>query len=48
MNIVDVVREHPSMWFSGPVGLVIRDARPLPFMPLKGALGFFEAEYRAP
>jgi hypothetical protein len=29
-------------WFSGPIGLVLADIRPLPFVPLKGALGFFD------
>jgi len=41
-EIVDVVSASASPWFFGPVGLVIRNARPLPFRPLKGQLGFFE------
>jgi hypothetical protein len=40
-TIVDVVRSMDSDWFFGPIGLVIRDAQPLPFQPCKGALGFF-------
>lgn len=41
-EIVDVVERSASPFFFGPVGLVIRNARPLPFRPLKGQLGFFE------
>lgn len=31
-----------SPWFFGPYGFVLRDAKPLPFRPLPGKLGFFE------
>ncbi len=41
-RIINVVREDPSPWFFGPVGLVIADARPVPFIPAVGALGFFK------
>lgn len=34
-----------SPWFVGPWGFVLRNARELPFRPLKGALGFFAADY---
>jgi hypothetical protein len=44
-EIVDVVRDHSSPWFFGPVGLVIRNARPLNFMPVRGQLGFFDVGY---
>lgn len=47
-EIVDCVETSPSPWFVGNYGFVIRNARPLPFMPLKGALGFFKAEYLPP
>lgn len=40
-EIVDVVRDHDSPWFFGPIGLVLRNVKPLPFRPCKGALGFF-------
>jgi hypothetical protein len=29
-------------WAFGPLGLVLADVRPLPFVPFKGALGFFD------
>jgi hypothetical protein len=44
-EIVDCVVESTSPWFFGPFGFVIRDAKPLPFMPCRGRLGFFEVEY---
>ena len=40
--LVDSVRHHESEWFCGPWGFVLDEARPLPFEPCKGALGFFE------
>lgn len=42
MDIVDCVQSSPSPWFFGPYGFVIRDARPLPFVPWRGELGFFK------
>lgn len=43
-EIVDCVDHSASPWFFGPFGFVLRNARPLPFRPLKGRLGFFEVE----
>lgn len=43
-EIVDCVTQSTSPWFVGPYGLVIANARPLPFVPCKGALGFFEVD----
>jgi len=40
-EVVDCVRHHSSRWFSGPYGFVLANARPLPFTPLPGKLGFF-------
>mgnify|MGYP003365171071 CR=1 FL=1 len=34
-----------SQWFCGPYGFVLRHARPLPFRPCRGKLGFFEPEF---
>lgn len=47
-SLDDVVLEHASPWFVGKQGFVISGTRPLAFMPLGGALGFFKAEYQAP
>ncbi len=41
-TIVECVTAHPSPWFFGRYGFVVRDARPLPFRPMRGMLGFFE------
>jgi len=41
-EVVDVVSASPSPWFFGPLGLVIRNARLLPFQACRGALGFFD------
>lgn len=43
-TLVDVVTEHESPWFQGPKGFVLGGAQPLPFMPHKGALYFFEVQ----
>lgn len=42
VEIVDCVTASASPWWMGPVGFVLRDPRPLPFMPYKGRLGFFD------
>lgn len=41
VEITDCVRESDSPWFFGPCGFLLRNAKPLPFRPCKGALGFF-------
>jgi len=43
-KLVDCVRRSTSPWFVGPNGFVLRDPKPLPFVPFKGQLGFFEVE----
>jgi hypothetical protein len=43
-TLVDCVQKHESKWFTGPNGFVLKDASPLPFMPCKGKLSFFETE----
>lgn len=42
-EIVDVVRSSPSRWFSGPYGFVLANASRLPFRPMPGQPGIFEA-----
>ena len=42
-RIVACVASHPSPWFFGP----FEDVEPLPFRPLKGALGFFDVKEAA-
>ena len=38
VELIDCVTRSDSPWFEGPIGLVVRDARPLPTIPWKGAL----------
>ena len=40
-NIVDCVEQSDSPWFFGPFGLVLENIKPVPFVPVKGALGLF-------
>jgi hypothetical protein len=42
VEIVDCVSFSVSPWFTGDFGFVLKNAEPLPFMPRKGALSFFE------
>ncbi len=42
MTICNCVEASDSPWFFGPQGFMLRDASVLPFVPLKGALGFFD------
>lgn len=52
-DLVDVVHESerhrlPDLakpWFFGPYGFILENARPLPFTPYKGQLGFFDIPY---
>jgi hypothetical protein len=40
--LVDCAYQSDSPWFQGPYGFVLRDPKPLPFVPVKGQLGFFD------
>jgi hypothetical protein len=42
-RITGCVEDHNSIWFFGPYGFTLdrRASRPLPFRPVRGALGFF-------
>jgi hypothetical protein len=44
VTLLDCVTRHPSEWFCGPYGFVLADATPLPFVPCRGQLGFFDVE----
>lgn len=41
-EIVDCVEESDSPWFFGKFGFVLRNASPVPFRPMNGALGLFD------
>jgi hypothetical protein len=42
VKIVGCVNNSDSPWWMGPFGFTLRFARPIPFTPCKGALGFFD------
>lgn len=44
VDIVDCVAHSDSPWYTGAVGFVLANAKPLPFRQLKGALGLFEVK----
>ncbi len=41
-ELVDVIYESDDLWFSGPMGFVLRDIRRVRFTPVRGQLGFFD------
>jgi hypothetical protein len=41
VEIVDIVDDYNSPWFSGPWGLVLRHPEPCEFVPCKGQLGIY-------
>lgn len=44
-EITGCVRSHDSEWFFGPYGFVLKNQKPLAFVPYKGRLGFFDVDY---
>jgi hypothetical protein len=42
--VVDIVTRHRSPWFHGPAALVLADARPEPFQPVRGQVGLFRVQ----
>jgi hypothetical protein len=47
-NFFAVATASSSPWFFGPVGFCLREAKPLPFVPMLGRLGFFEVAMSLP
>jgi hypothetical protein len=43
VELVDITRKHPSRWFTGPLGWILENARPLPFIPWRGTQHLAEA-----
>lgn len=41
-EIADCISESDSPWFFGRYGFVLKNVRPVTFIPVKGALGFFD------
>lgn len=44
IEIVDCVKKSDSQWFEGPFGFVLKNAKPMEFLPLLGQLGLFEVK----
>lgn len=42
VDIVDCVEVSDSEWFVGRYGFVLANPKPVEFIPVKGALGFFD------
>lgn len=42
VEIADCVQSSESRWFMGTYGFVLRNPQPMPFVPWKGQLGFFD------
>lgn len=42
VELVDSVNSHDSPWYMGQKGFVLRDPKPIPFIPYRGRLQFFE------
>jgi hypothetical protein len=45
VEITDCVDNHPSPWFFGPKGFVLRNPEPCEFRPCRGSLGLFKPEF---
>lgn len=45
VELVDCLPFSPSPWYMGYVALVLRNAVPLPFTPVKGQLGFYDVPF---
>ncbi len=41
-ELTECVSTSRSLWFTGPYGFYLREARPITFVPYRGVLGFFE------
>lgn len=48
VSFVDWCNHPPSLPFTFGSGFTLASAEPLPFMPCKGALGFFRVNYQPP
>lgn len=44
VDLVDVVRAHPSPFFDGPFGWVLANPRNVPFKPMRGGQSLFDVE----
>jgi len=42
VEVIGCFNDHPSPWFMGEYGFLVRNQKPLPFRPFAGMLGLFE------
>jgi len=42
VKLHNIVTHHPSPWFVGPLGWVLRDAQPVEPIPMKGRLSIYD------
>ena len=42
VDLTDVVTDHKSRWFEGPYGFVLKNARAVPNVWMRGQMGFFD------
>lgn len=47
VEITGCVSYSHSPWFCGPFGFVLSNAKPLPFQPCRGELGFFNCPFES-
>jgi hypothetical protein len=49
VELVDVVRKHPSPWFDGEgFGWVLANPHPVDFIEMPGRLGLFDIDFTPP
>ena len=46
VTLYATVSRSKSRWFHGDYGFCLKDAKPLPFYPCRGYLGFFDLDYK--
>jgi hypothetical protein len=45
VEMVDCVKDHPSWWFQGPYGFVVKNPEKVDFYECPGKLNFFNVEW---
>lgn len=46
VDVTGVVKHSRSPWFDGPHGWTLANPRELPFVPIRGAQGLFDIDYK--
>lgn len=45
VEMTDCVKEHPSWWFQGPYGFIVKNPEKIDFYECRGQLGFFDVPW---